>query len=167
MGSRGYSGKSGGTYGDVEMTEQTVAVRGLAEPDVGYRQCTRCVMDTLGGLAASMTFDDDGVCNFCTAMIEEKSGHLYGGEYSDEMLDDLVRKLKEAGAKREYDAVVGISGGLDSSYLCYRLKELGIRMLAVHCDSGWNSELAVMNIERIVRKLDIDYQTYVIDWEEF
>lgn len=148
------------------MTEQIVAVRGLAEPDLGYQQCTRCVMDTLG-LADGIRFDGDGVCNFCTAMLAEKGAHLYGGKYSDDKLSELVHELKTAGRGREYDCVIGISGGVDSSYLCYRAKQLGLRVLAVHCDTGWNSELAVINIERLITTLEFEYQTYVVDWEEF
>ena len=75
--------------------------------------------------------------------------------------------MKRAGRHKEYDCVLGVSGGVDSSYLAYRAKELGLRILALHFDNGWNSELAVRNVKNIVKKLDIDYQTYVVDWEEF
>ena len=147
------------------MTE-SLYLRDVSESAVGFQRCTRCVMDN-AGVDYGITFDADGVCNLCTDMLAKTAAHLYGGQYSDAKLADLVRELKEGSKRREYDCVVGISGGVDSSYLCYRLKELDLRVLAVHCDSGWNSELAVMNIERLIRLLDLEYQTYVIDWEEF
>jgi N-acetyl sugar amidotransferase len=78
-----------------------------------------------------------------------------------------LEEIKAAGKKRDYDCVVGVSGGVDSTYVAWLAKEYGLRSLAVHCDNGWNSELAVKNIENIVKKLDFDLYTHVINWEEF
>jgi N-acetyl sugar amidotransferase len=83
------------------------------------------------------------------------------------MLAALVAEIKAAGRDCDYDCVVGASGGVDSTYVAYLTKDLGLRALVVHCDNGWNSELAVKNIENIVKKLDFDLFTYVINWDEF
>jgi N-acetyl sugar amidotransferase len=78
-----------------------------------------------------------------------------------------VAKIKSAGRGRDYDCIIGVSGGVDSTYVAYRIKEMGLRPLAVHFDNGWDSELAVSNIEKVLKRLDIDLFTYVVDWEEF
>jgi N-acetyl sugar amidotransferase len=74
--------------------------------------------------------------------------------------------MKAAGRGRDYDCIVGVSGGVDSTFVAWKVKSLGLRALAVHFDSGWNSELAVANIENLVKRLDLDLVTYVVDWEE-
>jgi N-acetyl sugar amidotransferase len=81
-------------------------------------------------------------------------------------LDAMVRRIKEAGRGKPYDCVIGVSGGVDSTYLVLQAVKLGLRPLAVHFDSGWNSELAVGNIENIVKKLNLDLYTDVVDWRE-
>lgn len=114
-----------------------------------------------------ITFDDRGRCSHCTEFIERRSRHNYHGKESDRRLDRLVNQLRRAGKKNEYDCVIGVSGGADSSYLAYLVKQMGLRPLAVHMDNGWNSDKAVLNIKNITRKLHIDYESYVLDWEEF
>ena len=79
----------------------------------------------------------------------------------------VIKRIKEDGKGKDYDCIVGISGGVDSSWVLVKAKEFGLRPLAVHMDNGWNSELAVKNIERVLKKLEVDLFTYVIDWEEF
>src|SRR5215203_4952252 len=128
-----------------------------------YQQCTRCVMDTTD---LEITFDDRGQCNHCTEFKERREQNYHGKE-RDQMLDRLVDKLKRAGSRNEYDCVIGVSGGADSSYLTYLIKQRGLRPLAVHMDNGWNSDKAVLNIKNITRRLQIDYESYVLDWEEF
>ncbi len=130
-----------------------------------YRICTRCVMDTSD---PDINFDSDGVCSHCRqydALVRDQIERANRGERQDE-LGAIVERIKKAGAGREYDCIMGLSGGVDSSYVAYVAKKLGLRPLAVHFDSGWNSELAVNNIENIVKKLGIDLQTFVVDWEE-
>lgn len=129
-----------------------------------YQQCTRCIMDTTD---TEITFDEKGQCNHCTEFFELAPHYLYKGEQSDRELEAIVAKIKEAGKGSDYDVMVGVSGGVDSSYVAYLAKKLGLRVLAFHFDNGWNSELAVKNVENIVKKLDVDYQTWVVDWEEF
>lgn len=123
--------------------------------------CNRCVMDTT---APSITFDGNGVCNFCTNYFEQLEIRFSGDKKSE--LDALVLKMKKAGRGKKYDCVIGVSGGVDSTYVAYLVKKYGLRPLAIHLDNGWNSELAVENIHRTLSKLDIELHTHVIDWVE-
>lgn len=129
-----------------------------------YQQCTRCIMDTTD---VEISFNEQGECNHCTTFYHLASRYLYQGETSDRALQELVAKIKQGAKNSDYDVLVGVSGGVDSSYVAYIAKKLGLRILAFHFDNGWNSELAVKNVENIVKKLDVDYQTWVVDWEEF
>ncbi len=112
-------------------------------------------------------FDLEGVCNHCRRYESELNKRVYSGEVAKVKLDVLVKQIKKAGKGREYDCIIGVSGGVDSTYVAYLCNKLGIRPLAIHFDNGWNSELAVRNIEKTLDKLGIDLYTYVIDWEEF
>ena len=129
-----------------------------------YRICTRCVMDTSD---PDITFNEAGECNLCTEFINKRAKHNYHGINSDKEFTSLISEIKLAGKGKEYDCVVGLSGGIDSSYAAYIAKQNGLKILAVHMDNGWNSEEAVLNIKNIARKLNIDYESYVLDWEEF
>lgn len=129
-----------------------------------YQLCTRCIMDTSD---PEIAFNAAGVCNHCADYDAAAKKLLLTDEQKQQQLPEIVAKIKKAGKGKEYDCIIGLSGGVDSSYVAYCVKELGLRPLAVHLDNGWNSELAVKNIENIVKKLDIDLYTYVIDWEEF
>lgn len=128
-----------------------------------YQQCTRCVMDTTDPW---ITFDDEGVCNHCRKY--ERHVEAIGDSAARaESLNKIVRRLKEAGKGKDYDCIMGLSGGVDSSYLAwFAVKQLDLRPLVVHVDAGWNSELAVSNIQNIVQRLNLDLHTLVIDWEE-
>lgn len=128
------------------------------------QQCTRCVMDTSD---SEITFDENGFCNHCIDYFERMSKLVYQGEISDIQLSAMVAKIKASGKNQKYDCIIGVSGGIDSSYVAYLAKKMGLKPLAVHLDNGWNSELAVSNIEKILQRLDIDLYTYVLDWEEF
>lgn len=112
-------------------------------------------------------FDIEGFCNHCNKYHDRSESILPTLEDRDSQRDAVVRRIKSAGRGREYDCIIGVSGGVDSSYLAYQVKQLGLRPLAVHFDNGWNSELAVTNIQRLLNKLDIDLVTYVVDWDEF
>jgi len=128
-----------------------------------YQICTNCVMDTTD---PEITFDENGVCNHCRNFYENIKP--VWDSLTKEKLDKLIEKIKQEGKNKEYDCVIGLSGGVDSSYLAYYLRKNypDLRILAIHVDGGWNSELAVHNIENIVKKLDIDLHTEVINWEE-
>lgn len=129
-----------------------------------YQICTRCVMDTSD---PEITFNEVGECNHCTEFLATRSKHQYQGSSSDSALSAVVQQMKDAGKGKKYDVVLGLSGGIDSSYAAWICKQNGLRVLAVHMDNGWNSEEAVQNIRNIARKLDIDYESYVLDWSEF
>jgi len=129
-----------------------------------YQMCTKTVMDTTD---TEITFDEHGISNHYHEFMRLAPSQLYHGKASDEDLEKLVAAMRKAGKNSDYDCICGISGGVDSSYVAYLSKTLGLRVLTVHFDNGWNSELAVKNIENIVKKLNFDYQTWVVDWEEF
>lgn len=113
-------------------------------------------------------FDVDGVCNFCHTYDEQISKDLYYDKNGLERLDKLISEIKKKGSGKEYDCLIGLSGGVDSTYVAYLVKmKYGLRPLAIHLDNGWNSELSVANIEQIVKRLDIDLYTHVLDWELF
>jgi N-acetyl sugar amidotransferase len=114
-----------------------------------------------------IVFDADGVCSNCHRYDEISRARLIPMDERPARLRQLVDEIKRKGKKKKYDCIIGVSGGVDSTYVAYLVKELGLRPLAVHFDNGWNSELAVSNIEKILKKLDIDLYTHVVDWEEF
>jgi N-acetyl sugar amidotransferase len=113
-------------------------------------------------------FNNNGVCNHCTASEINMQKMWFPNEEGKVKFDKIVNTIKANSRNDEYDCIIGLSGGADSSYLAYILKDQypDFRILAVHVDGGWNSELAVANIERIVKKLDIDLYTKVVDWKE-
>ena len=113
-----------------------------------------------------ITFKTDGTCNHCEKYFNKKQDFINRSTQNDR-LDFIINKIKEKGKNKKYDCLIGVSGGVDSTYVAYLVKELGLRPLAIHLDNGWNSELAVKNIENTLKVLDIDLFTYVIDWEEF
>jgi N-acetyl sugar amidotransferase len=129
-----------------------------------YKVSGRCVMDTSD---PEITFDQNGHCSHCTEFLLRRARHKYNGSESDEAFEKMIAEIKRSGRGRRYDCVIGVSGGADSSYLAYVAKEHGLRPLAVHMDNGWNSEEAVGNIKKLTRKLGIDYESVVLDWEEF
>ena len=128
-----------------------------------YQQCTRCVMDTSD---TEIQFNAAGVCNHCLSFDEVTSKHWYPNEEGAKMLAGMVEQIRTAGKNNEYDCILGLSGGLDSSYLAIKAKDWGLRPLVVHVDAGWNSELAVANIEKIVKYCNYDLHTHVVNWEE-
>lgn len=117
--------------------------------------------------APDITFNGEGVCSYCTEFLEVLSDRKKSENGRARELERLLSAIRAAGKGRRYDCVLGVSGGLDSSYALYAARQLGLRPLAVHMDNGWNSELAVSNIERLVKALEVDLFTYVLDWPAF
>jgi len=112
-------------------------------------------------------FDAAGQCNSCRDALARRRHEWWPGEEGKRRLQAMAAALRAAGRGRPYDAMIGLSGGIDSAYLAHlAVRELGLRVLAVHVDGGWNSEAAVRNIESLVRRLDIDLHTYVVEWQE-
>lgn len=128
-----------------------------------FQVCRKTVMDTTD---PDIAFDDDGVCNYWHEYQAFKA-RLPTPEERDRLLAETVERIKTSGRGGKYDCVLGLSGGVDSSYLCYIANKHGLRPLVVHFDNGWNSELAVGNIEKLVAKFGYDLHTFVMDWDEF
>lgn len=127
--------------------------------------CSRCIMNNK--IDKGIAFNSAGLCNHCQRYENLLDTRVFKGLDGKQQLDKLVNRIKQAGKNKEYDCLIGVSGGVDSTYVAYLTKELGLRPLAVHFDNGWNSELAVKNVEKTLNKLGIDLITYVIDWNEF
>lgn len=130
-----------------------------------YKICARCVMDTS---ANDISFDGYGVCNYCTDFIQRSSHIIHTDDAGKQhQLIEFVNQIKRDGRGKPYDCIIGVSGGVDSSWVLVRAVELGLRPLAVHMDNGWNSELAQNNIANLVQGLDVDLHTHVVDWQEY
>jgi N-acetyl sugar amidotransferase len=127
--------------------------------------CTNCIMDSTD---PEIYFDENGVCNHCLKFENQLKKNWFPNEEGKKKLDAIINQIKIDGKNKKYDCVIGLSGGVDSSYLAYILRKLypELRILAIHIDGGWNSELAVHNIENIVKILGIDLYTGVVPWEE-
>ena len=130
-----------------------------------YRQCSISVMDTIAD--PNISFDDKGICNYYYEYLQKEKWFIPAKEEAAEKLGAIVAQIRKDGEGKKYDCITGISGGVDSTYLCLQAKKLGLRPLIVHFDNGWNSELAVKNIENIITKLGFDLYTLVVDWNEF
>jgi len=130
-----------------------------------YRQCSIGVLDTRDD--PGMRFDADGRSHYYIDYKRAEAELVHSGPEGEEMLQNLASKIREDGRSKPYDCILGLSGGVDSSYVALQARRLGLRPLAVHLDNGWNAELAVQNIEQIVSRLEIDLTTHVIDWREF
>ena len=128
-----------------------------------HRICTRCVMDTS---AADIAFDGEGVCSYCRALESRLGAQEAATAARPRRRAELLERVRNAGRGKAYDCVVGVSGGVDSSYALYLAVSNGLRPLAVHLDNGWNSELAAHNIANLVESLGVDLYTHVIDWAE-
>lgn len=131
-----------------------------------YQQCYLSLMDTIAD--PNITFDEKGICNYYyeyKKLINETN--LLDQDFKQKKLNEIFQKIKSGKGRNKYDSILGLSGGVDSSYLCVLAKENGLNPLVVHFDNGWNSELAQKNIENIVKKTGFDLYTYVVDWEEF
>jgi N-acetyl sugar amidotransferase len=115
----------------------------------------------------NIVFDERGVCNHCHEHDRLVNQKVLAGEAGRRYLEKLVPEIQRAGRRKPYDCIIGVSGGVDSTYVAYKVKQLGLRPLAVHMDNGWDSELAVKNIEEILKRLHIDLYTEVLNWEEF
>ena len=114
-----------------------------------------------------MRFDDEGRCHYYHDFVRACNERVRTGEQGERALAQLADRIRADGRGKPYDCIMGLSGGVDSTYVAYLAKQLGLRPLAVHLDNGWNSELAVSNIENVVNRLGIDLYTYVLDWTEF
>jgi len=129
-----------------------------------YRICTRCVMDTTD---PDIKFDENGICNHCREYDEVVKKKILSKLERKKELKKIISRIKENGRAKKYDCIMGISGGIDSSYVTYIAWKYNLKPLLVHVDNGWNSVEAEKNIENIVNKIGTDLYTYKLDWEEF
>jgi N-acetyl sugar amidotransferase len=129
-----------------------------------YQLCTNCVMDTTD---ANIVFDEKGVCDHCNTYYNDILPNWNTDAAGEYELLKIVDHIKKDGEDRDFDCIMGMSGGIDSSYLLYMMKEkFNLRPLVFHVDAGWNSQIAVNNIERLIDGLDLDLYTEVVNWEE-
>lgn len=136
----------------------------MDEISTNYQRCTVTVMDTEG---TDISFDEQGICNNVHEFKRDLQLYPQCDKDRNIQLTEIVDEIKKSGRGKQYDCIVGVSGGVDSTYVAYQAVKLGLRPLAVHVDNGWNSELAVNNIENMINTLGIDLYTHVIDWPEF
>jgi N-acetyl sugar amidotransferase len=129
-----------------------------------YRICSNCIMDTSD---SSISFDVRGWCDYCNNFHRNILPNWHPGERGEREIIPVIEKIKRHGRGKSHDCVIGISGGVDSSYVTYCAKaKFGLRPLLFHVDAGWNSQQAVNNIEKLVDALGVDLHTEVIDWQE-
>ena len=128
------------------------------------QECSRCLYNTK--VYPSIKFDDKGVCNICNIYDNLHSSTIFNELEATNKWNDKLREIKSHSKNKQYDCLIGVSGGVDSTYVAVLAKKWGLKPLILHVDNGWNSELATQNIENIVKQLDFDLYTHVIDWEE-
>ena len=134
------------------------------ETKYNYQVCTKCVMDTTD---PNIFFDENGVCDHCHDFQNNVKPNWHTDERGRQYLSSIVDKIKTSGKDNDFDCLLGLSGGVDSSFMLHlAVKEFGLRPLVFHVDGGWNSELAVHNINVMIDKLGLDLYTEVINWEE-
>ena len=128
-----------------------------------YNICTNCIMDTSD---SSIRFDSDGVCEYCNNFYNNILPSWHTDERGEKKLNKEIAKIKKDGIGKSHDCLIGISGGLDSSYLVYlAVKKFNLRPLLFHVDAGWNSDTSTHNIQKLVDGLNLDLYTEVINWD--
>lgn len=132
--------------------------------DKTLKECSHCVLNTHDD--PLMTFDEKGVCNYCRNYKIQYIDNAISQSQKKEKLNQQLALFKKY-KKGKYDSILGVSGGVDSTYVAYLCKQLGLNPLLVHFDNGWNSEMAVSNIEQITKNTGFDLYTFVVDWPEF
>ncbi len=130
----------------------------------GQSECKQCLLNSSD--TQYISFDAEGICNYCN-YYATKIKELGSWEKRQQSLYDKIYQIRKSGEGKKYDCLLGLSGGIDSSYMAILAHEAGLRPLVIHLDNGWNSDIAVKNIEKICQKFNFELYTYVIDWEEF
>jgi N-acetyl sugar amidotransferase len=133
------------------------------ENTLSYRVCVNCIMDTSD---SNISFDERGWCDYCNNYHTNIVPNWHPDERGHRELQAIVDKIKKDGEGKPYDSIIGLSGGVDSSYVAVVAKQYGLRPLLFHVDAGWNSQQAVHNIEKIVDGLGFDLHTEVVNWLE-
>ena len=130
-----------------------------------YRRCVRCVMDNKSD--TTIRFDKEGFCNYCSDTIKRKQREFFPGEEGANKFNDLIKKIKDDCKNDKYDCLIGVSGGIDSSYILYKGYQYGLRMLAVHIDDGLDNPIALSNIQKLIKKTGADLISIVPDRSEY
>ena len=136
------------------------------EPNIeeaNLKICSKCIYDER---VNAITFDDEGVCNYCKQIENLEKEYGTGTEKGNKELESIIEKIKKSGKGKKYDCIVGVSGGTDSSYMLYLALKWGLRPLAVHYDNTWNSAIATENIRKVLSALNVDLYTHVTDNKE-
>jgi N-acetyl sugar amidotransferase len=137
----------------------------IANNNRPYQQCAYTLMDTISD--PYIVFDEKGVSNYYYEYKKLEQESVFTGEAGNQKIQRLVSEIKKSGKGKKYDCITGVSGGVDSTYVVWKAKQLGLNPLIVHFDNGWNSELAVQNIQNIISILGFDLYTLVVEWNEF
>lgn len=146
------------------MTEYKASgFKSLDEIKANIKICSRCIYDET---IPSITFDENGVCNFCKMVDDLKAEYQTGTPEGEKRIDEIIEQIKKDGAGKKYDCIIGVSGGTDSSYMVYWAVKKGLRPLAVHYDNTWNTSIATENIRKVLGKMKVDLYTHVIDNKE-
>lgn len=130
-----------------------------------YQQCTRCIMDNRSD--DTISFDEKGYCNYCTTALSQYNVIYFPNEIGKAKLDAMIKTLKEENKHKKYDCLMGLSGGLDSSYLAYLGYQWGLRMLAVHIDDGFDTQISKDNLRKLCEKANLEMITVKPDAEQF
>ena len=125
--------------------------------------CERCIFDSS---ISRITFDEEGVCNYCRQIEDLQEQYGTGKEKGIKSFEQILNEIKSSGKGKKYDCIIGVSGGTDSSYMLLKAREWGLRPLAVHYDNTWNAAIATMNIEKVTSATNTDLYTYVVDNKE-
>lgn len=129
------------------------------------RRCTRCIMDDSSD--KTIQFDKNGYCNYCSTAYGQIGKIYFPGNEGKEKLDNLLFQIKMSGQRKKYDCIMGISGGLDSSYLAYLGHKWGLRVLAVHIDDGFDTDISKSNLRKLVAATGFDYEVIQPDSLQF
>lgn len=126
--------------------------------------CKNCLFDNLNSI-----INEDLICNYCIEFESRKKNYIFTDDEQNKNLNQIIKKLRDQKLKNntEYDAILGLSGGVDSSYSAYLAKKMGLNLFLIHFDNSWNSEIAIQNINKIIKFTGYDYDTLVVDWDEF
>ncbi len=126
-----------------------------------FQRCARCIMDNASD--STITFDHDGICNYCTDALKRKQSTYFPNQEGERKLSVLINAVKENGEGKKYDCIMGISGGLDSSYLAYLGYKWGLRILLIHVDDGYDTQISKSNLANLVKATGFDYETITPD----
>ena len=130
-----------------------------------YQRCKRCVMDNKSD--DTIYFDNNGYCNYCTEALSKMKTVYFPNEEGANLLNKLLTRIKAEGKNKKYDCIMGLSGGLDSSYLAYLGYKWGLRVLAVHIDDGYDTVISKSNLEKLIKKTGFDYEVIKPDSQQF